>query len=106
MDAYDYRHVGDLRILNNKPNGECIHLKDNLCSIYEKRPLVCRTYDCRKHWKILPESEQLRFRESAMGRAAYKRLSTLDAGDIADLPEYRRRATPAIDSKTGLPKAE
>ncbi len=25
-------------------NGKCIFLKDNLCSIYEVRPLVCRVY--------------------------------------------------------------
>jgi len=41
-----------------------------------------------------------------MGRAAFASLSTLDADDIADLPAYRQRATPAIDAKTGLPKAK
>lgn len=27
--------------------GHCPMLKDNTCSIYENRPLTCRTYDCR-----------------------------------------------------------
>ncbi len=51
MAAYDYRHVGDLRVLNNKPNGDCTHLGPEGCTIYENRPFICRTYDCRKHFK-------------------------------------------------------
>jgi Fe-S-cluster containining protein len=86
--AYDYRHIGDHRVLNNKPNGECTHLGPEGCTIYEKRPFVCRTYDCRKQFKILASSERRRFSNSALGDEARKRLGTLDAGDLADLPNY------------------
>lgn len=27
-------------------NGSCKFLKDNLCSIYDKRPLICRIDEC------------------------------------------------------------
>ena len=27
-----------------KPEGECFFLKDNKCTIYELRPLICRFY--------------------------------------------------------------
>ena len=90
--AYDYRRVGGHRALNNKPNGDCAHLGPDGCTIYEKRPFVCRTYDCRKHFKSLTASERRRFSNSVLGDEARKRLATLDAGDLADLPSYRLRS--------------
>ncbi len=30
-----------------KPNGECVYLIDNKCTIYAQRPNACRKYDCR-----------------------------------------------------------
>jgi len=29
--------------------GRCIYLVDGECSIYDRRPLLCRAYDCRGH---------------------------------------------------------
>lgn len=34
-------------VLKHQENGDCIYLQDGKCSVYEKRPLVCRQYDCR-----------------------------------------------------------
>jgi Fe-S-cluster containining protein len=93
MAIYDWRQIGEFRVLNNKPNGECVHLGPGGCTIYEQRPLVCRTYDCRKQFKILSGNERRRFRNSAMGDEARKRLDTLDGGDLADLADYRRRSS-------------
>lgn len=31
--------------------GECPYLKDNLCSIHDVRPLVCRTWPVESAWK-------------------------------------------------------
>ena len=90
MAVYDYRQISDLRVLNNKPNGECTHLGREGCTIYEKRPFICRTYDCRKHLESLAGRERLRFVNSAVGNEARKRLGTLDADDLADLPSERR----------------
>jgi Fe-S-cluster containining protein len=89
---YDFRQVGDLRVLNHQADGACVHLGDRGCTIYEKRPQTCRTYDCRKQLKILAGNERRRFRTSAMGEAAQTRIGTLDAADLADLADYRRRA--------------
>lgn len=33
--------------LQHKPNGDCIYLTDSGCSIWQNRPHVCRTFDCR-----------------------------------------------------------
>jgi hypothetical protein len=34
-------------LLGYDENGRCPMLRDDKCSIYEHRPLTCRTYDCR-----------------------------------------------------------
>ena len=34
-------------IMGHGENGHCPMLIDNACSIYAKRPITCRTYDCR-----------------------------------------------------------
>jgi len=34
-------------VLGHDENGRCPMLHDDVCSIYEHRPLTCRTYDCR-----------------------------------------------------------
>ena len=33
-------------ILKHKPNGECVYLAPGGCSIYERRPAICREFDC------------------------------------------------------------
>lgn len=43
----DIEVVDGKRQLRQKENGECIHLTDYGCSVYEHRPSGCRVYDCR-----------------------------------------------------------
>lgn len=33
--------------IKQTPEGWCIYLKDGKCSVYDKRPFLCRVYDCR-----------------------------------------------------------
>lgn len=49
MRPDDYSEVKNgqepfLREMRKKPNGECVFLDGNTCTIYENRPLVCRFY--------------------------------------------------------------
>ena len=37
--------------------GDCAHLTDHGCAIYERRPRVCRGFDCRAHY-FLPANER------------------------------------------------
>jgi Fe-S-cluster containining protein len=90
--AYDTRQVGASRVLKLKENGDCTHLGPGGCTIYDRRPLVCRSFDCRKQLMTLAGSERRRFSNSALGDAAKRRLATLDAGDLRDLPDYQQRA--------------
>jgi len=53
-DPAQYRTVplegaGDesLRQLETKPDGACIYLGEQGCEIYDRRPAMCRTFDCR-----------------------------------------------------------
>jgi Fe-S-cluster containining protein len=34
-------------MLAHKPNGDCIYLEENECSIHNRAPSLCRTADCR-----------------------------------------------------------
>lgn len=34
----------------NRGDGVCIHLKDNLCSIYETRPILCRVDESYEYY--------------------------------------------------------
>jgi len=37
---------GDL-VLQRRADGACVHLGEQGCTVYEHRPSVCRTFDCR-----------------------------------------------------------
>ena len=37
---------GDL-VLRRRPDGGCVHLGEQGCTVYQYRPSVCRTFDCR-----------------------------------------------------------
>lgn len=39
--------VGRGPILKRKPNGDCIYLGANGCTIHGRAPIVCRVFDCR-----------------------------------------------------------
>ncbi len=41
-----------------KSEGSCFHLEDGHCSIYDKRPGVCRHYDCRTDERIWEDYEK------------------------------------------------
>jgi len=36
------------RMLAHKPNGECLYVQDNGCSIHDIAPVLCRSADCRR----------------------------------------------------------
>lgn len=33
-------------------DGKCVHLKDGRCGIYEKRPKLCREYNCLRGYSL------------------------------------------------------
>jgi len=45
-------------VLATSSSGQCVYLGDSGCTIYDRRPLICRTFDCRKHYLILPRQDR------------------------------------------------
>lgn len=42
-----YPHAPRVKMLAHKPNGDCIYLGESGCTIYDRRPTICREMDCR-----------------------------------------------------------
>jgi Fe-S-cluster containining protein len=68
--------------LNRKPDGSCYALKNGRCSIWDKRPVICRAFDCRKLFAMHTKEErrtlvELKYFKQAIFDAGRKRLSTL-----------------------------
>lgn len=60
--------IGPALKLAQKPDGTCIYLNGG-CTIYDKRPRVCRAFDCRKFYGLLmdaPEGERNLIIESGL----------------------------------------
>jgi Fe-S-cluster containining protein len=47
LDTFDAG--GGKRRLHKNPDGSCVHFVDSKCSVYDRRPVVCRAYDCRDY---------------------------------------------------------
>jgi uncharacterized protein len=61
--------------LLHKRNGDCVYLGESGCTIYEKRPAICKTFSCVGVWRKLqdvPRPERRRLLRSGMlGREVY-----------------------------------
>ncbi len=64
MESYRHRVVTDrtsgnaVFLLATEANGQCVYLGDSGCTIYDRRPLLCRSFDCREHYLILPKQDR------------------------------------------------
>lgn len=69
--------------LQQKPNGDCFYLDAEGCTIYERRPAICKAFDCRKFFLSLGGRNERRamLKTGALSKdvldAGRKRLSTL-----------------------------
>ncbi len=52
-----------VKALRHKPNGECIYLGPDGCTIHGRHPAICRVFDCRRFFlkaQELPRGERRR----------------------------------------------
>ncbi len=61
---------------------QCVYLGPSGCTIYQRRPLLCRSFDCRKHYLTLPRQDRdnlvkLGLSSRAVFNAGRARLKTL-----------------------------
>ena len=61
--------------LDRKPDGSCYALRNGRCTIWDKRPRVCRNFDCRKMFVLHSKAE----RRELVAKGYFKR-AVLDAG--------------------------
>jgi len=71
--------------LKHKPNGDCVYLGESGCTIYDRRPAICRSFDCRVFFlKFDSRQRKAMVRDNegnrAMFAAAKARLHTLRIG--------------------------
>jgi len=75
-----------LLTLKMKPDGSCYALKNGRCTIWEKRPSVCRSFDCRKMFVMHTKEERralvaLKYFKQAIMNAGRERAHTLPNGE-------------------------
>lgn len=64
-----------------QPNGDCAHLVDGECEVYDHRPKVCRAYDCRADYLNTPRAERRRRTKAGFsGAEVYERGRQLHEG--------------------------
>lgn len=51
---YDSVELMGLDVLRRRDNGDCVYLYAEGCSIQDRKPRVCRTFDCRDEDPNLP----------------------------------------------------
>jgi Fe-S-cluster containining protein len=76
-------------MVEQKPNGDCIYLGEQGCSIYEDRPIICRGYDCRKHYMTLTKAVRQALVEKGMASkdtfaAGKQRIGSLTSTERLD----------------------
>jgi hypothetical protein len=74
--------------------GTCVYLGPSGCTIYDRRPLLCRSFDCRKHYLILPRQDRdnlvrLGFSSRAVFNAGRSRLKTLSPAERKECLDKR-----------------
>lgn len=92
VESYQFQVVND-RVTGKKffalaadEQGRCLYLGATGCTIYERRPLLCRTFDCRKHFLILPKQDRdnlvrLGLSSRAVFRAGKTRVDSLSSSE-------------------------
>lgn len=81
-------------LLATTPEGACVYLGESGCTIYDHRPTLCRSFDCRKHYLILPREDRdnlvrLKLSSRAVFNAGRLRLKSLSPSERAECLEKR-----------------
>lgn len=97
--------------LDRKDDGSCYALRNGRCSIWEKRPRVCRTFDCRKMFVMHSKAERRElvdkgyFRKAVL-QAGRNRVATLEGGDVIQSAARRlnfgRRSIDFMEKRRGV----
>jgi Putative zinc- or iron-chelating domain len=100
VQSYRFQILSDrqtgkqLFALARDSEGACVYLGPSGCTIYERRPLLCRSFDCRQHYLILPRQDRdnlvrLGLASRAVFNAGRARLRTLSPAERQECLEKR-----------------
>jgi Fe-S-cluster containining protein len=87
IESYDCERVlspaGWVVVLKHKPNGECIYLGPEGCTIHTRAPSLCQAFDCRRFYLMYSHAERRRMvssgaTSSEVFEAGRARLASLD----------------------------
>jgi hypothetical protein len=83
-----------LYLLATTREGACVYLGDSGCTIYARRPALCRSFDCRKHYLTLPREDRdnlvrLELSSRAVFNAGRKRLRSLSDSERQECLDKR-----------------
>lgn len=92
LESYRHRAIADpatgntIHLLEVNEQGACVYLGPSGCTIYDRRPLLCRTFDCRTHYLMLPKQDRdnlvsLGLSSRAVFNAGRSRLKTLSPAE-------------------------
>lgn len=91
VGSYEHRIAVDsagnpVFLLATAASGACVYLGPSGCTIYGRRPLLCRSFDCRKHYLTLPRQDRdnlvrLKLSSRAVFNAGRARVRTLSAAE-------------------------
>jgi Fe-S-cluster containining protein len=73
-------------VLKHKPNGDCIYLGPEGCSIHDRAPVSCQEFDCRLMYLVTSRAQRRRIvAQGAFKKEVFdegrKRVDTLNAKD-------------------------
>jgi Fe-S-cluster containining protein len=105
VESYQVRVAADpetgnpVFLLATKENGECVYLGPTGCTIYHRRPLLCRSFDCRKHYLTLPRQDRdnlvrLDLSSRAVFNAGRSRVKTLSPAERKECLDKREEFFP------------
>ena len=97
--------------LDRKPDGSCYALRNGRCTIWDKRPRVCRNFDCRKMFVLHTKAERRElvakgYFKRAVIDAGKARAGTLENGEdlkrLAARINFGQRAIAFMEHKRGV----
>jgi len=108
VETYRHRVATDrttgnpIFLLETDANGQCVYLGATGCTIYHRRPLLCRSFDCRKHYLMLPRQDRdnlvrLGLSSRAVFNAGRARLKSLRAGEREECLALREEYFPEAE---------
>jgi Fe-S-cluster containining protein len=96
FQVFGHRDTGDpVFALARDESGRCVYLGPHGCTIYDRRPFLCRSFDCRKHYLILPRQDRdnlvrIGLSSRAVFNAGKSRLATLNAAEREECLKLRK----------------